>query len=115
MEQPLSGDPSPFDDLALDRLRQRRSAKWAAYPADVLPAWVAEMDFPIAEPIKRALRDAIDLDDCGYARPHALREAFAAFAAGRFDWTVDPARVIAVPEVMIGVGEVLRLVTTPGD
>jgi len=115
VEQPLSGDPSPFDDLALDRLRQRRSAKWAAYPADVLPAWVAEMDFPIAEPIKRALRDAIDLDDCGYARPHALREAFAAFAAGRFDWTVDPARVIAVPEVMIGVGEVLRLVTTPGD
>ena len=110
-----AGDPSPFDDLALDRLRQRRSAKWAAYPADVLPAWVAEMDFPIAEPIKRALRDAIDLDDCGYARPHALREAFAAFAAGRFDWTVDPARVIAVPEVMIGVGEVLRLVTTPGD
>jgi len=115
VEHPLPGDPSPFDDLALDRLRQRRSAKWAAYPADVLPAWVAEMDFPIAEPIKRALRAAIDLDDCGYARPNALREAFAAFAAARFGWTVEPARVIAVPEVMIGVGEVLRLVTAPGD
>jgi cysteine-S-conjugate beta-lyase len=115
VEHPPSGDPSPFDDLALDRLRKRRSAKWAAYPPDVLPAWVAEMDFPVAEPIKQALRAAIDLDDCGYARPHVLPEAFAAFAAARFGWAVDPARVIAVPEVMIGVGEVLRLVTTPGD
>jgi cysteine-S-conjugate beta-lyase len=113
--QPPSGDHSSFDDLALDRLRQRRSAKWAAYPADVLPAWVAEMDFPIAEPVKQALRAAIDLDDCGYARPKALSEAFAGFAAARFGWDVDPARVVAVPEVMIGVGEVLRLVTAPGD
>jgi cystathionine beta-lyase len=115
MEPPLSVDLPPFDDLSLERLRQRRSAKWTAYPADVLPAWVAEMDFPIAEPIKRALRLAIDLDDCGYARPQALPEAFAAFAADRFGWTVDPTRVFAVPEVMIGVGEVLRLVTRPGD
>ena len=112
---PTTFDPTTFDELSLDRLRQRRSAKWSAYPPDVLPAWVAEMDFPIAEPVKRALRAAIDLDDCGYARPHALAEAFATFAAERFSWGVDPARVVAVPEVMIGVGEVLRLVTAPGD
>ena len=115
MTHSISIDPSLFDDLSLDRLRQRRSAKWGAYPADVLPAWVAEMDFPIAEPIKRALRAAVDLDDCGYARPHVLPQAFAAFAAERYGWSVDPARVVAVPEVMIGAGEVLRLVTAPGD
>lgn len=111
----MEASRSPFDDLDVDRLRKRRSAKWGAYPADVLPAWVAEMDFPVAEPIKRALRAAVDLDDCGYARPQPLPPAFAAYAAERFGWVVDPALVVAVPEVMIGVGEVLRLVTAPGD
>ncbi|HEU4566086.1 MAG TPA: aminotransferase class I/II-fold pyridoxal phosphate-dependent enzyme [Gemmatimonadaceae bacterium] len=104
-----------FDELSLDRLRARRSAKWSAYPPDVLPAWVAEMDFPLAEPIARALRGAIDLDDCGYARPAELPGAFRAFAAARWGWEVDPSRVLAVPEVMIGAAEVLRLTTSPGD
>ncbi|HET7456114.1 MAG TPA: aminotransferase class I/II-fold pyridoxal phosphate-dependent enzyme [Gemmatimonadaceae bacterium] len=106
---------SQFDDLAIDRLRKRRSAKWSAYPPDVLPAWVAEMDFDLAEPVKRALRAAIDLDDCGYARPQVLPAAFATFAVARYGWSVEPGRVVAVPEVMIGAGEVLRLVTVPGD
>ena len=36
---------------SLDRLRKRQSEKWRAYPADVLPSFVAEMDFDLAEPI----------------------------------------------------------------
>jgi len=36
---------------ALDTLRQRRSMKWRTYPADVLPAFVAEMDFDLAQPV----------------------------------------------------------------
>jgi cystathionine beta-lyase len=108
-------DDLSFDLLSLDRLRARRSAKWSAYPEDVLPAWVAEMDFPLAEPVRRALLAAIELDDCGYARPATLAPAFRDFAAARFGWEVDPADVFAVPEVMIGVAEVLRLTTAPGD
>ena len=104
-----------FDDLSLARLRGRTSAKWTAYPPDVLPAWVAEMDFPLAEPIKQRLRRAIDADDCGYANPVALPEAFATFAKSRFDWTVDPSRVRSAPEVMIAIAELLRIVTKPGD
>jgi cystathionine beta-lyase len=47
-------------DLSLARLRQRRSAKWSQCPEDVLPAWVAEMDFPLAEPVKQALLAAVE-------------------------------------------------------
>ena len=44
--------PTRFDDLSLEELRQRRSEKWRRYPADVLPAWVAELDFPLAPPVE---------------------------------------------------------------
>ena len=59
----------PVDPL--DVLRQRRSAKWQAYPADVLPLTVAEMDFALAAPIAEALREAVDRSDAGYALARA--------------------------------------------
>ena len=40
-----------FDDLDLDRLRRRRSEKWRLHPPDVLPAFIAEMDYVLAEPV----------------------------------------------------------------
>lgn len=106
---------SVFDEPSLAKLRSRESAKWTTYPPDVLPAWVAEMDFPLAEPIKQRLHRAIDADDCGYAHPTAIPEAFAQFAKSRFGWTVDPSRVRTAPEVMVAVAEILRVVTKPGD
>ena len=104
-----------FEDLDLDRLRRRRSEKWRAHPPDVLPAFVAEMDYDLAEPVLAALRAAIDLSDCGYATPTDLGETFARFAAARHGWTVDPGRVHLVPDVMAGVDVILQLATEPGD
>ena len=52
--------------LALQELRKRKSVKWRQFPADVLPLPIAEMDFPIAEPIKIALLDMIKRSDTGY-------------------------------------------------
>ena len=104
-----------FDDLSLDALRAKRSAKWATYPDDVLPAWVAEMDFPLARPVHDVLQAALDADDCGYPHPVQLGEAFAGFARKRFGWTVEPGSVLLLPDVMVGVTEVLRAVTGPGD
>jgi cysteine-S-conjugate beta-lyase len=40
-----------FEQLDLDRLRRRRSAKWQLHPPDVLPAFIAEMDYDIAGPV----------------------------------------------------------------
>ena len=104
-----------FEGLDLDRLRRRRSEKWRADPPDVLPAFVAEMDYDLAEPVLAALRAAIDLSDCGYAMPAVVGEAFARFAEARHGWTVDPGRVHLVPDVMAGVDVILRLATEPGD
>lgn len=104
-----------FEDLDLGRLRQRRSEKWARHPPDVLPAFVAEMDYDLAEPVLAALRAAVDLSDCGYASLDGLGETFAGFAAARHGWAVDPGRVHLVPDVMAGVDAVLALATEPGD
>jgi cystathionine beta-lyase len=107
-------DLLPVDSL--DVLRERRSAKWQTYPADVLPLTVAEMDFALAEPIATALRAAVDRSDAGYsmAAPD-LGEALAGFAADRWGWEFDPASVTAVTDVGVGVVELLRALTKPGD
>jgi cystathionine beta-lyase len=112
---PAAGSDTEFDAVTLSDLRRRRSEKWLTYPPDVLPAWVAEMDVPLAEPVRQALHDAIDLGDVGYAAGGELPAAFAAFAADRHGWAVDPAHVVMVPDIMIGVAEILRVCTAPGD
>ncbi len=98
----------------LQVLRKRTSHKWRRYPADVLPAFVAEMDFDLAEPIVAAVTAALAIGDCGYGHKGELGEAFAAFAAKRLRWAPDPARVYAIPDVMTGIAEVIMAVTPPG-
>jgi cystathionine beta-lyase len=105
---------SPFDDLPLAELRARRSVKWTAYPPDVLPAWIAEMDVRIDPEIRATLLAAIERDDLGYADPRPLASAFVGFVRAWFDWTVDPARVLAAPDVLVALGGVLGVLTDPG-
>jgi len=102
-------------NCSLAALRRRRSWKWTEYPPDVIPAWVAEMDFDLAEPIKDAVREAITAGDCGYPHPLGLGEAYAGFARQRFGWAPDPGRVFAAPDVMTGIVEVLQEVTPYGS
>ncbi len=111
----LAGEDAAFDAVTLDDLRRRRSWKWARYPPDVLPAWVAEMDVPLAEPIRATLHAAIEAGDVGYADLGELPAAYAEFAASRLGWTVDPAQVFLVPDVMVGVAEIVRTSTGPDD
>lgn len=99
---------------SLEQLRQRKSFKWRTYPADVLPAFVAEMDFDPAAEIKDAVRDALAAGDCGYPHKGELGEAFAEFAADRFSWSADPGMVFAIPDVMTGIAEVIQAITEPG-
>ncbi|MBG0850643.1 aminotransferase class I/II-fold pyridoxal phosphate-dependent enzyme [Streptomyces spinoverrucosus] len=111
-----SGEPNPLRALDLDQLRRRTSMKWRTYPDDVLPLWVAEMDVPLAEPVVRALTDALTLGDTGYPAGTAYAEALAEFAEKRWGWSgLDVARTAIVPDVMLGVVEMIKLVTGPGD
>lgn len=100
---------------SLPQLRRRTGVKWRSYPTDVLPAFVAEMDFDLAPPITQAVTAALALGDCGYAHRGMLGEAYAAFAADRLGWDVDPSRVYPIPDVMTGLAEVVEAITPPGS
>ena len=101
----------------VDELLARRSEKWCGHAPGVLSSTVAEMDFPLAAPVARALRAAIDRDDLGYAPANPLRlaGAFAQFARRRLKWRVDPAQVTLVPDVMVGLIELCRVLAAPGE
>ena len=110
-------DPvNPLTQLSLAQLRQRTSIKWRAHAADVLPLWVAEMDVVLAPPIVEALTDTIARGDTGYPAGTGYAEALCGFAARRWSWGgLEVARTAIVPDVMMGIVEILRLVTEPGD
>jgi cystathionine beta-lyase len=102
---------------ALEELQRRRSEKWYGHGDGVIAATVAEMDFELAEPIAAVLRDAIGRSDLGYTSgvPSSLGTAFAGFAQRRLDWKVDPDRLTLVPDVMIGLIELCRLIAPGGS
>jgi cystathionine beta-lyase len=107
---------SAFDQLSLTELRRRQSSKWRMFPADVLPAFVAEMDFLLAPPVATALAEAVAIGDTGYAiQTPELGQALSGFARDRFEWDVNPADVTLLPDVMNGVREVLSVALKPGD
>ncbi|MFC8672053.1 MalY/PatB family protein [Streptomyces griseorubiginosus] len=113
---PAPDTPNPLRALSPERLRRRTSMKWRTYPEDVLPLWVAEMDVPLAEPVVRAVREAMELGDTGYPAGTAYAEALAAFAAERWAWEgLAVERTAIVPDVMMGIVEMLKLVSGPGD
>lgn len=107
---------NPLEVLTLEQLQLRTSMKWRAHPTDVLPLWVAEMDVNLAPTIAEALRRAIDSGDTGYPCGTALAEAVSEFAAQHWQWhDLEVGRTTLVPDVMLGIVEVLRLVTERGD
>ncbi|MFD9703886.1 MalY/PatB family protein [Lentzea sp. NPDC059081] len=102
---------NPLRELTLADLRHRTSMKWRRYPEDVLPVWVAEMDVPLAEPVARAITDAVAIGDTGYPSGTGYAEALAGFARRRWGWEPAVERTAIVPDVMLGVVEMLRLVS----
>jgi cysteine-S-conjugate beta-lyase len=95
----------------------RPGLKWNYYGPDVLPAWVAEMDFGLAPAIADALHDAIDRADTGYPYPaieRAVSEAATGFWETRFGWAVDPDRVFHAPDVIEGIRRAIIHLTRPG-
>jgi cysteine-S-conjugate beta-lyase len=100
----------------LTSLRRRTSEKWVRYPADVLPLFVAEMDYPLAPVVAEAMAERIRLSDTGYvASPLPVGEAFAGFASRRWGWDVVPASVRTSTDVSVCIVETLRAAIQPGD
>lgn len=108
--------PIEVTAFSLEELRTHRSEKWREFPSDVLPLPVAEMDFPVAPPIRELLMAMVSHSDLGYLGPiPEVALAFEGFAKRRWNWTLDPEQVHIVTDVGVGVVEVLRLFTNPGD
>jgi cystathionine beta-lyase len=101
---------------ALSELLTHHSEKWRGFPADVLPLPVMEMDFPIAAPIRDVLIEMVTHSDLGYiSTVPELADGFAAFCKARWDWSIDKTQLHIAADVGVGVVEVLRVFTQPGD
>ena len=109
---------SGFDVNAVNlaELQTHHSEKWRSFPADVLPLPVAEMDFAVAQPIRDVLTQMVSHSDLGYLGPiPELGKAFSHFATKRWGWKSDPEQVRVAADVGVGVVEILRVLTKPGD
>ena len=100
----------------LATLRHRTSEKWTAYPAEVLPLFVAEMDYPLAPGISRVLHERIAASDSGYVgSPGELPAAFADFADARWGWRPALDGIRTTTDVSVAIVETLRQAVSPGD
>ena len=103
-------------DFDIPTLRARRTNKWHKFPADVLPAWVADMDFGVAPAIAAAMKRLTDNQEYGYAaRDGVLAEAFARRMGSRFGWHVNPADTIALGDLVQASFSSVMAFSEPGD
>jgi len=93
------------------------SQKWQKYAGrDVLPMWVADMDFQSPPAILDALRRRIDHGVFGYARPTASTvEAVVAALATQHGWQIDPAWLVWLPGLVVGLNVTAQAFAEPGD
>jgi cysteine-S-conjugate beta-lyase len=92
-----------FDVASAARSRRLPCAKWTRFEPDVLPLWVADMDFPVADVIRGAVHDHLDHGSLGYPPAAGLPDLVPAVVdrlAGRFGWRVPAEAVRPVPGVM---------------
>ncbi len=105
----------PDFDRTIDR-HKTNSVKWKHYAPDVLPLWVADMDFAAPEPIQKALRDAVAHGIYGYEFPSKeLRETVAARMDNLYGWKVSPDMVVATPGVIAGFTAAAKTVCSAGQ
>lgn len=105
-----------FDfDRIIDR-SQTSSAKWEKYAGrDILPFWVADMEFATPDFIREAVARRLDLEVIGYTRtPPALVEAFIGWLSRCYGWTVPEEWLVWIPGVVPGVNLTARAVAEPG-
>jgi cystathionine beta-lyase len=102
-------------DRVIDR-RSTESNKWHKFPPDVLPLWVADMDFPSPEPVIRALRERVEHGFFGYgAEQPEFHEVTCDRLLKRYGWKVPPEALVLLPGVIAGFNMAARAFASPGD
>lgn len=106
----------PFD---FDRIIDRRCtdcAKWTHYDPDVLPVWVADMDFASPEAIQHALHERIEHGVFGYEWPSiTLQETVVDWLGRRYGWQVAPDAIVFLPGLVSGLNTICRAYGYTGD
>ena len=106
--------PSQFDKI-IDR-RPTNSVKWNAFPEDVLPMWVADMDFAAPPAILGALHGTIGHGVLGYEfATKKLTESVAQRMQKLYDWDIKAEDVVPVPGLVTGFNIAARITCQPGD
>jgi cystathionine beta-lyase len=103
-----------------DHVPDRRgtdSQKWQKYAGhDVLPLWVADMDFPSPPAVIAALHRRIDHGVFGYARPvKSTVDAFVDALAARYDWHIEPSWLVWLPGLVVGLNVAVQAFAQPGE
>jgi cystathionine beta-lyase len=102
-----------------DRVVERRgtnSIKWRRFGPEVLPLWVADMDFPSPKPVQEALHRAVEHGIFGYEFPdQKLRKTVAERMDRLYGWKISPEMVVATPGVIAGFNVAARAVCKPGQ
>jgi len=93
------------------------SLKWDRYrDQDILPFWVADMDFAVAPPIQSAIEERVAHPIYGYTvPPDGMAESVIAHLQNEFKWSIDPAWIIWLPGVVAGMAVSCRAYCTDGD
>jgi aminotransferase/cystathionine beta-lyase len=91
------------------------SIRWDRYAGDdVIPLWVADMDFQSPPCVMEALAERVQDGIFGYTHvPDSMRSAIAGYIAEHYDWEVDPDWIVILPSVVSGLYTAVRQLTTP--
>jgi cysteine-S-conjugate beta-lyase len=102
-------------DCYIDRTRTN-STKWQCYGPEVIPLWVADMDFRAPEAVIEALQRRVDHGIFGYGdEPPGLREVLVARLARLYGWRVAPEDLLFIPGVVVGFNLAAQAVCQPGE
>jgi cystathionine beta-lyase len=105
-------------ELSMSQLRERPGWKWHRYPDDVVPAWIAEMDFLPAEPIRARLVELAELGQYGYeddAIYAALKREFAAYMRRRFGWAAASEPILPLGDLVQALNASVMAFAGPGE
>jgi cystathionine beta-lyase len=93
------------------------SQKWQKYAGqDVLPMWVADMDFKSSPAILDALHRRVEHGVFGYARPvKSTVDAVVEAMHSRYGWTIDPSWLVWLPGLVVGLNVTAQAFAEPGD
>ncbi|MBU2602880.1 MAG: PatB family C-S lyase [Actinobacteria bacterium] len=111
----ITPPPSPDFDRLVDRTGTA-SLKWGLYGQDVLPLWVADMDFEAPAPVIEAVETFAAHGVYGYARmPDSLLEAITTYLATEYSWPVHPDWIVYTPGVVPALNVVCRAYAGLGE